>query len=205
MRESHRWTCNSWERGTESEAEEEAGLSAPNQLLLLACDTPARAYSTIMNVAVRPNELDAHGLLLTCRQCGQRNRAAYGRLGHTFQCGQCHQPLPPVSEPVEIEDENVFDALMGKSALPVLVDFWAPWCGPCKMVAPEMIKVAKELAGRALVAKANTEALPRIAQRFGINAIPTLALFKAGHELARQAGAMPASSILQFTRRAASF
>jgi thioredoxin 2 len=150
-------------------------------------------------------QLDARGLLLTCPQCGQRNRAVYPRLGQTFRCGQCHQPLPPISEPVEVQDETLFDALTGQSALPVLIDFWAPWCGPCKMVAPEMLKVAQELAGRVLVAKVNTEAVPRLAQRHRIQAIPTLALFKEGRELARQAGAMTAPNIVQFVHRAAPF
>ncbi len=156
-----------------------------------------------MNVTADSVQLDARGLVLSCRQCGQRNRALYQRLGQTFQCGHCHQPLPPVGEPVEVQDESVFDAMTGQSALPVLIDFWAPWCGPCKMVAPEMMKVADELAGRVLVAKVNTEALPRLAQRFGINAIPTLALFAGGRELARQAGAMSAPGIVQFIRSAA--
>ncbi len=158
-----------------------------------------------MSVAANPIQLDGRGLLLTCPQCGQRNRAVYQRLGQAFQCGQCHQPLPPISEPVEVQDESGFEALTGQSALPVLVDFWAPWCGPCKMVAPEMIKVAEELTGRVLVAKVNTEAVPGLAQRFGIQAIPTLALFTGGRELARQAGAMPAPAIVQFIRRVAPF
>ena len=154
-----------------------------------------------MNVIPQPIQLDTRGLVLACPHCGQRNRALYSRLGPTFQCGQCHQPLPPISEPVEIQDESVFDAMIGQSALPVLMDFWAPWCGPCKMMAPEMIKVAEELAGRVLVTKVNTEAVPRLAQRFAIQAIPTLTLFTGGRELARQAGAMPAASIVQFIRR----
>jgi thioredoxin 2 len=155
-----------------------------------------------MIVASSSIQLDARGLLVTCPQCGQRNRAVYRRLGQTFQCGKCHQPLPPISEPVEVQDDSVFEALTGQSALPVLVDFWAPWCGPCKMVAPEMNKVAGELTGRVLVAKVNTEAVPGLAQRFGIDAIPTLAVFSGGRELARQAGAMRAPGILQFIHRA---
>jgi thioredoxin 2 len=156
-----------------------------------------------MNVTADSIQLDARGLLLTCPQCSRRNRAVYQRLGQTFRCGQCQQQLPPVSEPVEVQDESEFDALTGQSALPVLIDFWAPWCGPCKMVAPEIRKVAEELAGRVLVAKVNTEAVPRVAQRFEIHAIPTLALFKGGRELARKAGAMPALSVVQFVNRAA--
>lgn len=89
----------------------------------------------------------------------------------------------------------------GRSALPVLVDFWAPWCGPCKMLAPELAKIAAEGAGRWLVAKVNTEELPGLAQRFRFSGIPTLALFKGGRETARQSGAMPAKMILQFIQQ----
>jgi thioredoxin 2 len=146
---------------------------------------------------------DERGLLLACPRCGKRNRMNYERLGQTFRCGQCHQELPPPGEPVEISDEGIFDALIGRSALPVLADFWAPWCGPCKMVAPELAKVAGEGASRWLVAKVNTEALSGLARRFRVNAIPTLILFKAGREAGRQAGAMPADGIRQFIQQAA--
>jgi thioredoxin 2 len=154
-----------------------------------------------MSVAAAPIQTDKRGLLLTCPHCGQRNRAVYQRLGQTFQCGQCHETLPRIGQPVEVDDPDAFDAFTGQSALPVLVDFWAPWCGPCKMVAPELVKVADQLAGKLIIAKVNTEESPRLAQRFGISAIPTLVLFKAGREIARQPGAMPAPAILQFLRQ----
>jgi thioredoxin 2 len=151
-----------------------------------------------MHVNAHEIQVDERGLVLTCSQCGQRNRAVYERLGQTFQCGQCHNALPAPGQPIEVADEQVFDSLTRHSSLPVLVDFWAPWCGPCKMVAPELAKVAAEGAGRWLVAKVNTEELPGLAQRFNVSAIPTLALFKAGQEAARKAGAMPAAAIRQF-------
>ena len=156
-----------------------------------------------MNAVIDTIESDERGLLLTCPHCGKRNRMNYERLGQTFRCGQCHHELSAPGEPVETSNEAAFDALIGRSALPVLADFWAPWCGPCKMVAPELAKIAGEGAGRWLVAKVNTEELAGLAQRFRISAIPTLILFKAGREVARQAGAMPAPGIRQFIQQAA--
>jgi len=122
----------------------------------------------------------------------------YEGLGKTFRCGQCQSELEPVGEPVDVHNEFAFDALISHSALPVLVDFWAPWCGPCKMVAPEIRKVATETAGRLLVAKVNTEEVPTLGQRFRVTAIPTMTLFRNGLEIARQAGAMPAPQIRKF-------
>lgn len=146
-------------------------------------------------------EPEERGLVSTCPQCGQRNRLSYERLGQQFRCGKCHHELAPPAEPVEVKSHTVLDALTTRSALPVLLDFWAPWCGPCKMVAPELAKVAAEGAGRWLVAKANTEELPGPAQHFQIHAIPTMVLFEQGHEVARQSGAMPAQAIRQFIER----
>jgi thioredoxin 2 len=146
-------------------------------------------------------DLNESGLLLTCPDCGRRNRVLYERLEQTFRCGHCHAELHPPDHPLAIKNETQFNALTSRSALPVLVDFWAPWCGPCKMVAPELAKVAGEGAGKWLVAKVNTEDLPQLAQRFRISGIPTLALFHDGHELARQAGALPAAQIRQFIQQ----
>ena len=143
-------------------------------------------------------EADNRGLLITCPKCGQRNRLKYEALQRTFRCGKCQTELRAPDVPVDIKSDLVFDALVSRSALPVLVDFWAPWCGPCKMVAPEVRKVANETAGHLLAAKVNTEEVPSLAQRFRVTAIPTMALFKNGIEVARQAGAMPAPAIRKF-------
>jgi thioredoxin 2 len=143
-------------------------------------------------------EPDERGLLLACPNCGTRNRLKYEGLGQTFRCGQCKNELPSPREPIDIKSDLVFDALTSHSALPVLVDFWAPWCGPCKMVAPEVQKVAAETKGKVLVVKVNTEELPNLARRFRVTAIPTMSIFKGGVEIAHQAGAMPAPAIRNF-------
>ena len=145
---------------------------------------------------------DEKGLLLNCANCGKRNRMSFARLGQVFRCGACHAELPAPAEPIEIKEEKDFEALTRQSALPVLVDFWAPWCGPCKMVAPEMDKVAAQGSGRWLVVKVNTEELQMLAQQFDVTAIPLMVIFKGGREIARQAGAMPAQGIRTFLEKA---
>jgi thioredoxin 2 len=114
------------------------------------------------------------------------------------RCGKCHTPLTPSGEPVEALDVASFDAAIAQSDLPVVVDFWAPWCGPCRMVAPELARVAKNTAGKYLILKANTDALPEIGERFGIRSIPTMAVFSGGKEVGRTAGARPAADIEAF-------
>jgi thioredoxin 2 len=143
-------------------------------------------------------ETDERGILITCPKCGRRNRMKYEGLGKVFRCGQCKSELQPLGEPVDVHSDLVFDALISRSALPVLVDFWAAWCGPCKMVAPEIGKVATETAGQVLVAKVNTEELPSLARRFRVTAIPTMSIFRNGVEVARQAGAIAAPAIRKF-------
>jgi thioredoxin 2 len=147
-------------------------------------------------------ELDEKGLLLACPDCGQRNRLVYERFNNTFRCGKCQTELRGPAEPVTVDSMSEFAALTGKAAVPVLVDFWAPWCGPCKMVAPELEKVAREGAGRWIVAKVNTEDLPAIAQQFSIAGIPTFIVFGNGAELTRQSGAMPAQRLRQLIEQA---
>ncbi|HEY2102561.1 MAG TPA: thioredoxin domain-containing protein [Chthoniobacterales bacterium] len=143
-------------------------------------------------------ELDERGILVTCPHCGKRNRLKYEGLKRTFHCGQCHSELGAPLEPIDVTSDLAFDAATSRSTVPVLADFWAPWCGPCKMVAPELRKIAAEGVGRWLVIKVNTEELPSLSQRFRVTAIPTMILFQGGFEKARQAGAMPAPAIRKF-------
>ena len=144
--------------------------------------------------------LDQKGVVVTCAACGQRNRLAYPRLTNQTRCGKCQAPLGPPSEPIEVPDAATFDGAVNTSELPVVVDFWAPWCGPCRMVAPELAKVAAEQAGRYLVLKVNTDAVPELGERYKIRSIPTMAVFGGGRELGRTSGARPAPEIEAFIR-----
>jgi thioredoxin 2 len=143
--------------------------------------------------------LDERGVIVTCSTCGKRNRVPFGR---TAKCGSCGALLTPPGEPIEIPTAQAFDALVNESKTPVVVDFWAPWCGPCRMVAPELAKVAANNAGRWLIVKVNTDALPELGERFAIRSIPTMAVFAGGREVARTAGARPAADIEAFIRSA---
>ena len=146
--------------------------------------------------------LDDKGVVIACANCGRKNRIPYRRLGEPGQCGECQNPLPPPSAPLDIDTEARFAQVISQSALPVVVDYWAPWCGPCRMVAPELAKVAAANAGRWLVVKVNTEALPGLGQRYQIQSIPTMAVFVGGQEAARTAGARPVPAIEAFVREA---
>lgn len=146
--------------------------------------------------------LDDRGVINACPKCGQRNRVSFSELGHLARCGHCKADLPRQNTPMELDEETVFEALIKRAELPVLVDFWADWCGPCKMMAPELNRVAARNAGRWLVAKVNTEGIPSLAQRFNIHSLPTLALFIGGRETARTEGARPAPEIQKFIEHA---
>ena len=121
-----------------------------------------------------------------CASCGQRNRLAYERLGDAVRCGQCKERIAAPDEPIEIAmPRPISIAWWRRHPLPVIVDYWAPWCGPCRMVAPELQKVAARQAGQAVVVKVNTDELSDLGQRFSIRSIPTLAVFSGGKEVAR--------------------
>src|SRR5689334_8319199 len=138
---------------------------------------------------------DDRGLVVTCPVCSQKNRLVYDRLGDAVRCGNCKQALSVPSSPLEVTSVADFDRLIARSSLPIVVDYWAPWCGPCRMVAPELQKVATRRAGRAIVVKVNTDQLAELGERYAIRSIPTLAVFVDGREAARTVGVRPADEI----------
>jgi thioredoxin 2 len=146
---------------------------------------------------------DEKGVHLACPQCQQANRIPFARLHLKGKCGSCKAALPLPSLPIEIDSPASFAALVSGASLPLLVDFWAPWCGPCLMVAPEVTKLAALAAGELIVAKVNTEAQPIIAGNMGIRSIPTFAVFVAGREVERSSGGSSATQLRAFAMNAA--
>ncbi|MEN8133545.1 MAG: thioredoxin TrxC [Pseudomonadota bacterium] len=140
----------------------------------------------------------SESLHIVCPQCAAVNRIPPARLEERPKCGKCHQPLFG-AHPVELTTAS-FQQHITRNDIPVLVDFWAPWCGPCKMMAPAFEQAAARLEPGVRLAKLNTEVEQAIGARYGIRSIPTLALFQNGRELARQPGAMGAADIVRWVQ-----
>ncbi len=129
-------------------------------------------------------------VIRNCGVCSSKNRVPARHIADTGRCGVCKSPLPPVSEPIDA-DQALFDEMLRESPVPILTDFWASWCGPCRMAAPEVHALAKEMAGKAVVMKVNTEEQQGLAARYGIQSIPNFMVFRGGRPVFQQAGAVP--------------
>jgi thioredoxin 2 len=140
----------------------------------------------------------AEPIVIACPACTAFNRVPAERLGERPTCGKCHSPLFP-GRPVAVDDAS-FERVVLKSGVPVVVDFWAAWCGPCVAFAPVFEEAARQLEPRVRLAKLDTEAAPATAGRFAIRSIPTIALFRDGREVSRQSGALPLGPFLKWVR-----
>ena len=135
--------------------------------------------------------------LVTCPNCGRRNRVPVAAAG-TPRCGNCHEPLPWITD----AGDDTFAEVAEVASVPVVVDLWAPWCGPCRMVSPALAQVAAGLAGQVKLVKVNVDDSPKIRQRFSVQAIPTLLVLRDGQVIASRAGAVPAAAIRTWVERA---
>ncbi len=135
---------------------------------------------------------------IVCPECSAVNRIASTRMGEKPKCGKCHQLLFS-AHPLELTSAN-FQQHLGRNDIPLLIDFWAPWCGPCKTMAPAFTQAAAQLEPKIRLAKLNTEAEQTIGAQYGIRSIPTLILFQNGQKVAQQSGAMGAADIVRWTQ-----
>jgi thioredoxin 2 len=130
-----------------------------------------------------------------CNECKAINRIPVHHLADAGKCGKCHAVLPPHNAPIDVTSGAQFDEIIASARVPVLVDFWATWCGPCRAVAPEVKKAANNLAGKALVLKVDTDALKDLAQRYQVSSIPNFAVFRGGRLIQQRAGGVDARQL----------
>src|SRR5882762_6172759 len=141
-------------------------------------------------------------VIRACSHCGQKNRVPAKNLANTGRCGACKSPLPPIAEPLAVDDA-LFDEIVQNAPVPILVDFWAEWCAPCRAAAPEVAQTAADMAGKAVVLKVNTEKYPQLAARFQVRGIPNFAVFSGGRVVMQQPGVVNHEQMEQWLKSAA--